>query len=221
MKGEPLTGRGAAGVLLSAFLAGGLIALGGTVFLSLENRVLGASFFSIGLFFIVSMQLWLYTGKIGYLCRNRGSYAVQLGCTLAGNFAGTGCVALLLRQTRCAPALIERASALCLTKLSDTLPSLFLLAVCCGALMYLGGNGYGTFAHPLGKYGAVFLAVTVFILSGFEHCVANMFYYSLAGVWGAARAWSTMSVTILGNSVGSILMAEGYRLSHRLLTEPQ
>lgn len=147
MKREPLTGRGAAGVLLSAFLAGGLIALGGTVFLSLENRVLGASFFSIGLFFIVSMQLWLYTGKIGYLCRNRGSYAVQLGCTLAGNFAGTGCVALLLRQTRCAPALIERASALCLTKLSDTLPSLFLLAVCCGALMYLGVSGYGTHLH--------------------------------------------------------------------------
>ena len=87
--------------------------------------------------------------------------------------------------------------------------------------MYLGVNGYGTFAHPLGKYGAVFLAVTVFILSGFEHCVANMFYYSLAGVWGAARAWSTMAVTILGNSVGSILMAEGYRLSQRLLTEPQ
>ena len=40
----------AAGILISGFLAGLCIAIGGTVFLSVDNRVIGASLFSIGLF---------------------------------------------------------------------------------------------------------------------------------------------------------------------------
>ena len=59
--------------------------------------------------------------------------------------------------------------------------------------------------------------MTVFILSWFEHCIANMYYYSMAGVWGDSRAWLTMAVMVLGNAAGSVLVAEGYRLSRRLL----
>ena len=54
---EHLTIKTAAGTLLSAVLAGAMISIGGTVNLSLDNRVLGACFFSIGLFFVVSMLL--------------------------------------------------------------------------------------------------------------------------------------------------------------------
>ena len=50
--------------IVSSILAGMCIAIGGTVFLSLENKVIGASLFSIGLFFIVMRQLNLYTGKL-------------------------------------------------------------------------------------------------------------------------------------------------------------
>lgn len=84
-------------------------------------------------------------------------------------------------------------------------------------LMYLGVSGFQTFDSALGRYGAVFLAVTVFILSGFEHCIANMYYYSMAGVWDNGRAWLTMLVMVLGNAAGSVIIAEGYRLSQKLL----
>lgn len=214
---EHLTIKTAAGTLLSAVLAGAMISIGGTVNLSLDNRVLGACFFSIGLFFVVSMQLWLFTGKVGWVCQRGGRYALQLVLTLAGNLIGTLCVALLLRCTRAADGLIARAAELCQTKLADSLPSLFVLALFCGVLMYIGVAGFQTFSDALGRYGAVFLAVTVFILSGFEHCIANMYYYSMAGVWGDSRAWLTMAVMVLGNAVGSVLAAEGYRLSRRLL----
>jgi len=43
-----------------------MIAIGGTVFLSIENKVIGASLFSIGLFGVLIYNLNLYTGKIGY-----------------------------------------------------------------------------------------------------------------------------------------------------------
>ena len=214
---EHLTIKTAAGTLLSAVLAGAMISIGGTVNLSLDNRVLGACFFSIGLFFVVSMQLWLFTGKVGWVRQRGRRYALQLVLTLAGNLIGTLCVALLLRCTRAADGLIARAAELCQTKLADSLPSLFVLALFCGVLMYIGVAGFQTFSDALGRYGAVFLAVTVFILSGFEHCIANMYYYSMAGVWGDSRAWLTMAVMVLGNAVGSVLAAEGYRLSRRLL----
>ena len=86
----------------------------------------------------------------------------------------------------------------------------------CGVLMYIGVNGFGVFELALGKYAAVFLAVAVFILSGFEHCVANMFYYSLAGVWDSGQAWLSMAVMVLGNSAGSVVVAEGYRAAQKL-----
>ena len=118
---------------------------------------------------------------------------------------------------RAAAALVSRADALCAAKLADSLPSLFILAAFCGVLMYLGVSGFQHFDSPLGRYGAVFLAVTVFILSGFEHCIADMFYYGMAGVWGSGRAWLTMLVMVLGNGAGSVAAAELYRLSQSMM----
>lgn len=204
------------GVLLSGVLAGAMISLGGAVFLSLENRIAGASLFSIGLFFVVSMRLWLYTGRIGYLLRNPPGYARDLLLALAGNFLGTLGMALLVRRTRAAAALVARADELAAVKMGDSLLSVFVLAVFCGMLMYLGVNGFAAFESQLGKHAAVFLVVVVFILSGYEHCVANMYYYSVAGVWGSGRAWTSMAAMVLGNSVGSIAVGELYQLSKRL-----
>lgn len=39
-------------IFLSAILAGAVIAFGGTVFLSVENTVIGSLFFTIGLFVV-------------------------------------------------------------------------------------------------------------------------------------------------------------------------
>ena len=54
-------------VFVSAILAGGCVGLGGIVFLSLENKVLGALFFTVGLFTICTFKLHLFTGKVCYM----------------------------------------------------------------------------------------------------------------------------------------------------------
>ena len=51
----------------------------------------------------------------------------------------------------------------------------------------------------------VFLCVMVFILSGFEHCVADMYYFSVAGMWTAGSLTRTLWMT-LGNSLGGFLL---------------
>ena len=41
--------------------------------------------------------------------------------------------------------------------------------------MFVAADGYKTIQNPVGQILAIFLNVVVFILSGFEHCVANMY----------------------------------------------
>ena len=44
----------------------------------------------------------------------------------------------------------------------------------------------------------------VFILSGFEHCVANMFYFSVANAWSLTAVGYLLVMTV-GNLVGAVL----------------
>ena len=62
----------------SAILAGMLIGMGGTVFLSQSNPVVGSFLFAIGLFTIVVFQLHLFTGKVGYTPFNKPVYLIEL-----------------------------------------------------------------------------------------------------------------------------------------------
>lgn len=50
---------------IKSILAGVMISIGGSVFLSCENRYIGAIFFSVGLVAVVIFELNLYTGRIG------------------------------------------------------------------------------------------------------------------------------------------------------------
>ena len=106
-------------------------------------------------------------------------------------------------MTRIAP-ISERAMSMCQTKLDDSLLSLFFLGVLCNLLIYIAVEGYNKNPHELGKYLSLFLGVTIFITSGTEHCVADMFYFWMAGAW-SGRTVICLLVITLGNSVGGIL----------------
>lgn len=187
-----------------AVLGGVCIAIGGTAFLSLDNKVLGSLFFSVGLFAICTMGLNLYTGKVCYVFQNDGKYALEVLLVWCGNFLGTFLSALALRHTRLGPAMVEKALALCQVKLNDSLLSIFILAVFCNMLIYLGVEGYRNNPHEIGKYLAIVFGVMVFILCGFEHCIANMFYFSVAGVF-TGKMFVYLLIMTLGNAVGGVL----------------
>ena len=58
--------------------------------------------------------------------------------------------------------------------------------------------------HSLGKYLGLFLGVAVFVMVGFEHCVANMFYFSVAGVWNGQALLAILIMTV-GNAAGGLI----------------
>lgn len=192
-------------ILFKSFLAGIMIAIGGTVFLSIENKVIGASLFSIGLFGVLIYNLNLYTGKIGYLITNLNlKYIKELIITLIGNFIGACSVGFILRYTRIYDKIYEKSLMLVNTKLNDNILSIFILSIFCGLLMYYAVNGFKK-QTDFGKYLVVYLGVAVFILCGFEHCIANMYYFSVADIWSLKTLGYT-GIMVLGNSVGSFII---------------
>lgn len=184
--------------------AGICIAIGGTVFLSVENKVIGALFFTVGLFTICTFGLNLFTGKVCYLFENDRRYALRLIPIWLGNLAGTWLTAMLLQQTRIA-GISARAAEMCESKLNDSLLSIFILSVFCNFLIFIAVDGFRNNPHEVGKYLALFFGVMVFILCGFEHCVANMFYISMAGAW-SGRALLFLLVNTAGNAAGGWIL---------------
>ncbi|MFQ9108137.1 MAG: formate/nitrite transporter family protein [Coprococcus sp.] len=82
-----------------------------------------------------------------------------------------------------------------------SLISLFILGIFCGTLMYIAVEGYKQTKNPL----ILFVCVAGFILCGFEHCIADMFYVSVAQMW-STRAFLCVVVISLGNAVGGMLI---------------
>lgn len=187
---------------LMAAAAGLSIAVGGIVYLSLDNKILGSLMFTVGLYAIVLNGLYLYTGKIGYLVNQekKKDYLLLLLFTWLGNLAGTALGAFMVLHSRIR-GISEKVEAVCETKLADSVFSIFLLAVFCGILMYIAVDGFKEKGNPL----ILFLCVSVFILCGFEHCVANMFYFTLAGAW-SFKTVAYLLIMTLGNSVGGMLI---------------
>ena len=119
-------------IFLSAILAGAVIAFGGTVFLSVENTVVGSLFFTIGLFVVCTRGLHLFTGKVCYVFDNDAAYAKTLPVIWLGNLVGTSLIALAEKCTRLV-SLSARAQGICELKLSEPLFGAFILAVFCNA----------------------------------------------------------------------------------------
>lgn len=194
--------------LIKSIFAGIMIGIAGTVYLRVDNNIVGALLFSIGLLVICMYGMNLYTGKIGYILINKLNYIYELLITILGNFIGTFLVARLVLLTRF-KSVSDKAVDLVNLKLNDNLFSIFILAVLCGILMYIAVNNYKKINNEIGKYSCIFMCVMVFILSGFEHSIANMYYISVANLL-SLKSLLYIFIMILGNSVGSILIALYY-----------
>ena len=121
-----------------------------------------------------------------------------------GNLLGTMLTAALMNASRIA-SYAEKAASMCQGKAEDSLGSLFVLGILCNIFIYIAVESFGKNPHELGKYLGLFFGVMVFILSGYEHCVADMFYISAAGLWSGDMLLRILVITA-GNAVGGVLL---------------
>ena len=118
-----------------SIVAGMMIAIGGTIFLTLSGLE-GALLFSMGLLTILCLKLELFTGKAGLLATRE----ITLGKLLEiwiGNFLGTGAIAFLLIMTPKGVLLAEEASKIVAIRLANGFFVNLIYGIFCGILMLL------------------------------------------------------------------------------------
>ncbi|MEY8353704.1 formate/nitrite transporter family protein [Lachnospiraceae bacterium 54-53] len=189
---------------IKAVIAGIAISTGGVIYLTLDNHIAGSFLFSIGLFTIYTFGFNLYTGKVCYIVNEKPSYLLNVLIVYIGNFAGTVAAGYVFRHTKLAK-LAAHTSEIVNAKLSDTPFSTFIMAIMCGLMMCIAVIGYQTIKDSAGKYLALILPIMVFILSGYEHSVADMFYFTMGSAW-SEKAFLYIIIISLGNLAGGCLI---------------
>lgn len=211
--------------IIDGILSGITLGVGGMVSFSSDNRYVGAFLFSLGLFTIVQFRYGLFTGKVGYIVNREPAYILEVLVTLISNAVGTFISAILLRQTRFFTTVVsgmeqtieERVSAAVDGKIHDEPLSIFVLAAFCGMLMFTAVEvnrqcrAKGNFVGAL--FGVVF-PVVVFIICGFNHCIADMFYYFFCGCPDVPDAILYFVLAVLGNAAGGMFIPAMKKLSN-------
>ena len=191
--------------IINAIPAGILLCIGCAVAMSVESKIIGAFLFSLGLFLIIRFGFGLYTGKAGYIATKPPIYLLEVIFTLVGNTIGTAIGGTLLYFTRFGASLSERASVSMAAKMGDNPVSMFILAIFCGILMYCAVEGSKRAAQNrdyISGLFAIVIPVMVFIICGFNHCIADMGYFFISGCYGLGTVPLYFTMVILGNALG-------------------
>lgn len=199
--------------LLLGTLAGVAIGVGGFLNLLLNSvslKYVGGICFSVGLFTVCFFGLHLYTGKIGYIKENDKTYPLSLLIMFIGNMIGAVGIGYLLSLTG-----LAKETAL---KVSDTkainfdsaivnpMLKVLLYSFFCGIMVFLAVHIFKTSKHFVLKTFALVTFVALFVITGMEHCIANMFYFAYANAYASNifGCITAIAIATLGNSLGAI-----------------
>lgn len=150
----------------SSILAGVCIGIAGFGYLAIGGLA-GAVLFCCGLIAVVSYKLKLYTGTAGFIDKGELGFLFQV---LFGNIIGCLIMALLARLSPM--PLQENALNILQARLAVGPLKAGALAIGCGFLMTTAV----TFSRR-GQWLPLLFCVPMFIVCGFPHCVADIFYY--------------------------------------------
>lgn len=242
--GKKKTERSIGRLFILAVLAGLVIAFGGATAatathaignVSLQRLISGLLFpFGLGIVILTGLELFtgncliavsvlekkttvkkmLYNWIVVYLGNFVGALLLAAGCAFFGQLDASG--GLLAVHT------IKVAAAKC----AISFPNGVVLGIFCNVLVCLGALLSLTAKDVAGRVMGAYLPVALFVICGFEHCVANMFYVP-AGLFAvsvpqyaqlAAEAGIDVSMLTWGNfllrnlvpvTIGNILGGAG------------
>lgn len=188
--------------VIDGVLAGLMISLGGVAFMALysDSKIVGALLFSVGLLCVCWKGYSLFTGKIGLVIDHHTKEDISvLLLGLLGNTVGAVAMGYLIAYA--IPVVGDNALLACTAKLTQGYLSAFIRAIFCGVLIYLAVDIYKNKKSTLG----IIFCVPAFILSGYEHSIADIFYFAASGI-ASAKALLYIWIVIAGNSVGGLLI---------------
>ncbi|MDY2778006.1 MAG: formate/nitrite transporter family protein [Collinsella sp.] len=232
-----------------AMFAGAFVALGAAFFTVVmgdremgyaAQRALGGLCFCLGLELVLLCGAELFTGNalmvLGKASGKISGWGLVRNWSIVwcGNFVGAVAIAALVflanLQGLGAGAVGEAMVELAVGKVTPAWHTLFFKGVLCNLLVCLAvWIGFGA-RSTADKVLGIILPVSAFVVMGFEHCVANMFFLPMglaakaagfgAGVAGvealdAASLVHNLSAATLGNVAGGILIVGvGYWIAY-------
>lgn len=206
--------------LLKGILAGLAIGLGGFLYVLMRfaftdsltelGKIFGSILFSVGLFLVCTFYLSLYTGKIGMIYEGKQTkeFYISLPIMLVGNAIGAFglgyiCFFIFKDTSVYSAATSVAASRLVFNNAFDYIMTM-IQSFLCGLCVFLAVKSFSlNRLKPLGITLLIFF-VFVFVYCGFQHCIANMFYFGFANAINLNTLINLLLV-ILFNSFGPII----------------
>jgi len=199
-------------------------------------RVLTGLTFPVALILILTLGGELFTGNamimiLGLLGRRVRIIDVlkSWGLSYLGNFLGTHLLALMLWGTGLwvGDPWNSYITGVAAHKVNDDWGVLFLKGILANTIV-TSAYGLATAAEDLGgKIIAVYASIFIFVVAGFEHSIANMFFVPAGIFYGAPVyyydfLWRNLLPVTLGNIVGaSLLIALPYWYIYYLVAAPK
>ena len=215
-------------IVLQGILAGMFIAMGAIGYFKLVaytadpglGKFLGALIFPTGIIAILLLGSELYTSdcmailSVYKKSTKLSSFMKMLITVLCANFVGAVIMALLctgagIFSDHMLEIIIKSAVAKTTMPIGQMLISAILcnIIVCGGVMMAYSAK------TVVGKILAIWFPIAVFVLSGTEHIVANMFYLMMSFVNGAnitiAGILTSFGVVTIGNFIGGAIIIAG------------
>jgi formate transporter len=226
-------------LVMLGMLAGAFIALGSLYYVIVVadpalphalQRVLGGTVFSLGLLLVVVAGAELFTGNnllaMAWADGKLGTrevlfnWLVVCGANLVGAVGVASMVYLAGHADAYAATYLKIAAA----KTSLPLVQAFFSGVMCNVLVCIAVWMALAGRSVVDKAVAIVFPISAFVAAGFEHCVANMYFLSLAAMLQAAAGEPValsgiarnLVPVIAGNIVGgSVLVALVYYVIYR------
>ena len=201
--------------------AGVAIAIGGLLNITAKavidnpeiGKLVGSLLFPIGLTMVCYFGLNLFTGKIGYLLDNDRKYLLFLLYVYIGNIIGSlifGFISYFIFED--VSTIYTVGTTIASNKASiinfGAGTKLFAGSIICGALVYVAVFCYKTFKKHAFKVIGIFIPIALFVYFGFDHCVANMFYFTFGMSFGCWKSYLNILIATIGNSLGAIAVNE-------------
>ncbi len=223
-------------LLIQGILAGMYIALGAIGYSKVATAVsdpglgsfLGAVVFPMGIIAILLMQAELFTSDTMVMVavydkrtKFNKIFGILVLILFANLIGGIFIAALSQGAGIFSEATMDVIIHKAIHKVEMNVGQMFASAVLCNILVCTGVCLAYSCKDEIAKVIVVWLAITVFVLSGTEHVVANMYYLFTAYFGGGeltlVQIFKSIGIVALGNFVGGGIIVSGvnYMLAYR------
>lgn len=175
-------------------------------------KLVASFIFPIGLFLICNLKTYLYTGKIGFVIESDKNDRINLIFIYLGNIIGIAVFAILLRlivnifpDNNVISTITNLANnrTVNILETPQNLIKTFSNGIFCGIFVFLAVYSFKQKLPYFTRVVLLFLNVALFVYFGFEHCIANVFYFAFANTISVSIFVNVLIVSI-ANSLGSL-----------------